>query len=74
MTYAEAMDRFGSDKPDLRFGLELKDISEAVKESEFKVFSGTIADGGQVKGINFKGGADTTPQYDRRLCRICQGI
>ena len=59
MTYAEAMDRFGSDKPDLRFGLELKDISAAVKESEFKVFSGTIADGGQVKGINFKGGADT---------------
>lgn len=59
MTYAEAMDRFGSDKPDLRFGMELKDISEAVKDSEFKVFSATINGGGQVKGINFKGGADT---------------
>lgn len=59
MTYAEAMDRFGSDKPDLRFGMELKDISEAVKDSEFKVFSATIKGGGQVKGINFKGGADT---------------
>ncbi|HHU91955.1 MAG TPA: aspartate--tRNA ligase [Halanaerobiaceae bacterium] len=59
MTYQEAMDRFGSDKPDLRFGMELKDISPAVKDSEFKVFSATVSNGGQVKGINFKGGADT---------------
>ena len=42
------MDRFGSDKPDLRFGMELKDISEYVKDSEFKVFA-EIIDGGQVK-------------------------
>jgi aspartyl-tRNA synthetase len=55
LTYDEAMSRFGSDKPDLRFGMELKDISELVKESSFKVFSGAVAAGGQVKGINAKG-------------------
>jgi aspartyl-tRNA synthetase len=58
MTYQEAMDRYGTDKPDTRFGMELIDISDVVAGSEFKVFSGTIASGGQVKGINFKGGAD----------------
>lgn len=55
MTYAEALERFGSDKPDLRFGMELKDISELVRESSFKVFSGAVQNGGQVKGINAKG-------------------
>ncbi|PRX24219.1 aspartyl-tRNA synthetase [Orenia metallireducens] len=58
MSYHEAMDRFGSDRPDIRFGLELIDVSDAVKDAEFKVFSGTIAKGGQVKGINVKGGVD----------------
>jgi len=57
MTYNEAIDRFGSDKPDLRFDMELKDISNIVKDSDFNVFSGTVSKGGQVKGINFKGGA-----------------
>src|SRR6056297_2358254 len=57
--YQEAMDRFGSDKPDLRFGMELKDLSEVVKDSDFNIFSGTVSNGGQVKGINFKGGADS---------------
>ncbi len=55
MTYAEAIERYGVDKPDLRFDYELIDISDDVKESEFKVFSGTISSGGQVKGINIKG-------------------
>ncbi|MTI70967.1 MAG: aspartate--tRNA ligase [Firmicutes bacterium] len=55
MTYKEAMERFGSDKPDLRFGFELKDLTEIVKDSEFKVFSGNIANGGEVRGINIKG-------------------
>lgn len=55
MTHAEALERFGSDKPDLRFGMELKDISELVRESSFKVFSGAVQNGGQVKGINAKG-------------------
>ncbi|MGM0603955.1 MAG: aspartate--tRNA ligase, partial [Bacillota bacterium] len=59
MSYQEAMDRFGTDKPDLRFGMELKDISEVVKDSDFNIFSGTVSSGGQVKGINFKGGADS---------------
>jgi aspartyl-tRNA synthetase len=53
--YAEAVDRFGTDKPDLRFGLELVDLSEALAETEFKVFAGTIAGGGMVKGINCGG-------------------
>jgi aspartyl-tRNA synthetase len=57
-TYEEAMSRFGSDKPDTRFGYELKDISEVLKNSEFKVFSGTIAKGGMVQGINIKGQMD----------------
>ncbi|MDQ0339535.1 aspartyl-tRNA synthetase [Caldalkalibacillus uzonensis] len=55
LTYEEAISRFGSDKPDLRFGLELKDVSETVKHSGFKVFSQTVQNGGQVKGINAKG-------------------
>ncbi len=55
MTYAEAMDRFGVDKPDLRFDFELVDISDIVVDSEFKVFSGTIDNKGCVKGINVKG-------------------
>lgn len=59
MTYQEAINRFGSDKPDLRFGMELKDLSEVVKDSDFNIFSGAVAKGGQVKGINFKGGADS---------------
>jgi aspartyl-tRNA synthetase len=57
MTYAEAMSRFGSDKPDLRFGLELVNLSEKVKDCGFKVFAGAVASGGSVRGINIKGGA-----------------
>ena len=52
MTHAEAMGRFGSDRPDTRFGLELKDLGAAVANSEFKVFSGALASGGVVRGIN----------------------
>lgn len=58
MTWQEAMDRFGSDKPDLRFGMELTDVSEAVKGTEFRVFAGALAEGGSVRGINLKGQAD----------------
>ncbi len=58
MTYEEAIRRFGTDKPDLRFDMELKDISDIVRNSSFKVFSNAVKNGGQVKGINFKGGAD----------------
>lgn len=55
LSYQEAMDRFGSDKPDLRFGMELIDIAEEVKDSNFKVFVQVIERGGKVKGINAKG-------------------
>lgn len=55
MTYAEAMERFGSDKPDTRFGFELVDVSEIVRNSGFKVFSGAIENGGSVRAINAKG-------------------
>ena len=52
MTHAEAVSRFGSDRPDTRFGLELRDLGAAVADSEFKVFSGALASGGVVRGIN----------------------
>ena len=55
MTWQEAMDRFGSDKPDTRFGMELQDVSDVVKDCEFVVFKGALEDGGSVRGINAKG-------------------
>lgn len=55
LTYQEAMDRFGSDHPDTRFGLELKDISALVKQSDFKVFTSVVEKKGVVKAINAKG-------------------
>jgi aspartyl-tRNA synthetase len=60
MAFREAMDRFGSDKPDTRFGLELVDLSDAFKTSTFKVFRGAIDSGGVVKAINAKGLASAT--------------
>ncbi|MGO3380829.1 MAG: aspartate--tRNA ligase, partial [Loigolactobacillus coryniformis] len=51
ITWNEAMARFGSDKPDIRFGMELQDLSDLMADTEFKVFSGAVANGGQVKGI-----------------------
>ncbi|MED3624472.1 aspartate--tRNA ligase [Neobacillus thermocopriae] len=63
MSYDEAMSRFGSDKPDTRFGLELVDVSEIVKESGFKVFASAVSNGGQVKAINVKGSAE---KYSRK--------
>lgn len=55
MTWQEAMDRYGSDKPDIRFGMELHDVTQTVKDSEFAVFKGAIESGGTVRGINAKG-------------------
>ena len=55
MTWREAMDRFGSDKPDLRFGMELKNVSEVVKDCEFVVFKSALENGGSVRGINAEG-------------------
>lgn len=55
MTWQEAMDRFGSDKPDLRFGMELQDVTDVVRSCEFAVFKGAVENGGSVRGINAKG-------------------
>jgi aspartyl-tRNA synthetase len=63
MSYTEAMNRFGSDKPDTRFGLELVDVCEFAKDSSFKVFAAAIENGGQVKAINVTGSAD---KYSRK--------
>jgi aspartyl-tRNA synthetase len=64
MSYDEAMSRFGSDKPDTRFGMELVDLSETVKDSGFKVFASAVANGGQVKAINVKGAAANYSRKD----------
>ena len=58
LTWKEAMDRFGSDKPDLRFGLEIVDFTREAKDSAFRVFSGAVASGGVVRGIRVPGGAE----------------
>lgn len=63
ITWDEAMTRFGSDKPDIRFGMELKDLGEVVKDAGFKVFDNALAAGGQVKAIAVPGGAD---KYSRK--------
>ncbi|MDN4526271.1 aspartate--tRNA ligase [Fictibacillus fluitans] len=64
LTYAEAMDRYGSDKPDTRFGMELLNVSELVKSSGFKVFASTVEGGGQVKALNVKGQAANYSRKD----------
>jgi aspartyl-tRNA synthetase len=60
LTFQEALNRYGSDKPDTRYGLELADLTEEFRASAFKVFSGAVAAGGAVKGLNAKGLADAT--------------
>ncbi len=60
MTWAEAMDRYGLDRPDLRFGLELKNVSDIVANTDFKVFASVVKNGGLVKAVNAKGCADFT--------------
>lgn len=64
MSYEQAISRFGSDKPDIRFGLELIQMSDLVQDSDFKVFSGAVANGGEVKAINVKGSADKFSRKD----------
>lgn len=62
MTYQEAIDRFGSDKPDTRFGMEFVDLSEVLQGTEFTPFAKTLSEGGQIKAITLKGGA----KYSRK--------
>lgn len=64
MSYQDAMERFGSDKPDLRFGFELKDISELVKGTEFQVFSNALSSGGSVRGICIENASDKFSRKD----------
>lgn len=64
MTYDEVMSRYGSDKPDTRFGLELVDLSDLVKDSDFKVFANAVINGGKVSAINVKGEAASFSRKD----------
>ena len=74
MTYDEAMERFGHDAPDLRFGLELIDVSDLAKEAEFRVFRGAVDGGGKVRGINAKGAAAkySRKDIDEMTAWVCQ--
>ncbi len=73
LTYHDAMQRYGTDKPDLRFGLELKDVGDIVRESSFRVFLDTLSRGGMVKGINAKGLAGYSRKELDDLTREVQG-
>ncbi len=70
LSYAEALDRYGTDKPDLRFGLELVDLTEALSESGFRVFSAVAAAGGQIKGFAAPGCAEYTRREIDELAEI----
>ncbi|MBR5453459.1 MAG: aspartate--tRNA ligase, partial [Clostridia bacterium] len=75
MTYTDAMNRYGSDKPDTRYGMEITDISALVKDSGFSVFSGAVAAGGSVRGIVAKGGAATLTRKEiDKLTESARGI
>ena len=74
MSYAEAMDRFGCDRPDLRFGMELKDLSAVAKACEFKVYRQAIESGGQVRGICLPGGAKLSRKELDELTNFAQGV
>ena len=73
MTWQEAMDRFGSDKPDIRFGMELTDVSEVVKDCEFAVFKGALENGGSVRGINAKGQGGMPRKKIDKLVEFAKG-
>lgn len=75
MKYIDAIEQYGSDKPDTRFDMKIIDVSEAVKNCEFSVFSGAIANGGTVRAINAKGGAQTLSRKEiDKLTEMVKGI
>ena len=74
LSYAEAMERYGTDKPDLRFGLEIRDLSDIAAETDFSVFRSVISEGGRVKGICAPGCATYTRQQLDELNRMAQGL
>ncbi|MBR6485732.1 MAG: aspartate--tRNA ligase, partial [Lachnospiraceae bacterium] len=73
MTWQEAMDRFGSDKPDIRFGMELTDVSDVVKGCGFGVFTGALDNGGTVRGLNVKGQAEMPRKKIDALVEFAKG-
>lgn len=72
LTWHEAMDRYGSDKPERRIGMEMVDLTEELKDCEFRVFSGTVANGGVVKAINAKGFAGISVGQVDKLTKLAQ--
>jgi aspartyl-tRNA synthetase len=72
LTYDEAIARFGTDRPDIRFGMELTEVSDIVADSEFRIFSGTVAQGGQVKGIRAPGCGDYSRRQIDELTELAQ--
>ena len=74
LTYAEAMERYGTDKPDLRFGLELGDLTNIAAQSDFSIFRSAIAEGGKVKGICAPGCGDYTRSQLDELNRLAQSL
>ena len=72
LTWKDAMNRYGSDKPERRIGMEMVDLTEDLKDCEFRVFSGTIANGGVVKAINAKGFADISTGQIDKLTKLAQ--
>ncbi len=75
MTYKDAMNRFGSDKPDVRFGMEITDLSDVVKDTEFKVFSDAVSNGGSVRAIVAKDAAATLTRKEiDKLTEFVRGI
>jgi len=73
MTWQEAMDRYGSDKPDIRFGMELTDVTDVVRNCEFAVFKGAIENGGTVRGINAKGQGTMPRKKIDKLVEFAKG-
>jgi aspartyl-tRNA synthetase len=74
LSYAEAMERYGSDKPDMRFGLEIKDLTDIAAGSEFSIFQSAVAEGGRVKGIAAPGCAGYTRGQLDELNRLVRGL
>ncbi len=74
ISFTEVMNRFGSDKPDMRFGMELVDLTNDFKDSEFKVFSGAVTDGGVVKALNAKGYACVTQGQMEAMTEMAKGL
>jgi len=74
LSYAEVMERYGTDKPDLRFGLEIGDLSDIAAQSDFSIFRSAISEGGKVRGICVPGSATYTRQQLDELNRLAQGL